>query len=177
MSLKNCVLITLSLSQLLITSVYAEEFPVTRVAAPGGEVVFANPREKEVMYDQFTYAATRRAGDFVYLSGLEIGPRENEGRDVEAFKLQVDRGLSILKARLEATDASFQDVVQIQSFHNCQTSYFEGDLNDQLTAIVEVKRRYMTEPYSTWTALCVAGHFSENTVVEIQLTAYAPRGK
>lgn len=154
--------------------VHAEQNGITRLPAPGGEVVLLNAHERDVMHQQLTYAATRRAGDFVYLSGLEIGPEEDEGHDINSFKEQVRRGLTHLGARLEAVNASYQHVVQIQSFHNCDTEYFEGDFNDQLTAIVEVKHEFMKPPYSTWTAICVNGHYSENTVVEIQLTAYAP---
>ncbi len=167
-----CLLLALIINS---ASGYAEDnFTVTRISAPGGEVVFANPGEKDRMYDQFTYAATRRAGDFVFLSGSEIGPQEGEGHDVESFKAQVRRGFTRLQRRLNATGATFQDIVQIQSFHNCDTEFFEGDFNAQLGAIVEVKKEFMAPPYSTWTALCVAGHFTPSTVVEIQLTAYAP---
>lgn len=148
---------------------------ITRMEAPGGEVVFLNDHERKVMHERFTYAATRRAGDFVFVSGLEIGPEDGEGSDVESFKRQVHRGLSTIQTRLAAADASFQDVVQIQSFHNCETDAFEGDLNEQIAVIVEVKKAFMKPPYSTWTALCVAGHFTPTTVVEIQVTAYAPK--
>ena len=61
----------------------AEPFKVERLAAPGGEVVFANPDEKDVMHDQLTYASARRAGDFVYLAGVEAGPLPGEGNVVE----------------------------------------------------------------------------------------------
>ena len=149
------------------------EFPV-RIKAPGGEVILGNARERDVMHGQLTYAATRRAGDFVYISGLEIGPRTGEGRDVAAFKAQVRRGLTTIQTRLESAGATFQHVVQLQSFHNCDTPYFEGDFDAQLGAIVEVKAEFMKPPYSTWTALCVSGHYTESTVVEIQATAFAP---
>jgi len=155
----------------------AEAPPVTRLPAPGGEVIFANPEEREVMYDQLTYAAARRAGDFVFLAGVEIGPLPGEGTDAEAFKVQLRRGFQAMANSLAAAGATFSDVVQMQTFHNCNTPSFQGDLDAQAGPIIEVKKEFMPGPYSTWTAVCVVRHYSPNTVVEIQLTAYAPLEK
>lgn len=153
----------------------AEPFKVERLAAPGGEVVFANPDEKDVMHDQLTYAAARRAGDFVYLAGVETGPLPGEGTDIEAFKIQLRRAFTAIGNSLAATGADFSDVVQLQTFHNCHTKHFSGTFEAQIDAFIAVKAEYMKPPYSTWTALCIDRHYSENTVVEIQMTAYAPK--
>lgn len=65
---------------------HAGEFPVSGILAPGGEVVFANTGEREAMYGKLNYVAARRAGDFVFLSGVEAGPFEKgDGNDVDAF--------------------------------------------------------------------------------------------
>lgn len=152
----------------------AQAFPVTRVPAPGGEVIFANPGEREEMYDQLTYAAARRAGDFVFLSGVEAGPQAGAGTDMEAHKVQLRRAFAAINASLVAAGASFADVVQLQTFHNCKTPNFTGSFSDQLTAMLEVKAEFMKPPYSTWTAVCIDRHYSDHTVVEIQATAYAP---
>jgi hypothetical protein len=32
----------------------------------------------------------------------------------------------------------------------------------------------MKPPYSTWTAACIDRHYSDNTVVEIKIAAFAP---
>jgi enamine deaminase RidA (YjgF/YER057c/UK114 family) len=159
------------------TTAHAQEYPVTRVAAPGGEVVFANPGEREEMYDQLGYSAARRAGDFVYLSGVEVGPLEGEGKDFESFKTQLRRAMTTIKNSLAATGADFSHVVQLQSFHNCKASHFDGTFTDQLGAMIEVKAEFMPPPYSTWTAVCVDRHYSDNTIVELQMTAFAPVGK
>ncbi len=153
----------------------AEPFQVERLVAPGGEVVFANPDEKEVMHDQLTYAAARRAGDFVYLAGVETGPLPGEGTDVEAFKVQLRRAFTAIGNSLAATGADFSHVVQMQTFHNCHTKHFSGTFEAQIDAFIAVKAEYMKPPHTTWTALCIDRHYSENTVVEIQMTAYAPK--
>ena len=153
----------------------AQAFPVTRIATPGGEIVFANPGEREEMYDQLHYAAARRAGDFVFLSGVEVGPLEGEGTDPAAFEKQLVRGFQAIKNSLAATGAEMTQIVQLQTFHNCKTPNFTGSFTDQLVAMINVKNTFMPPPYSTWTAICIDRHYSDNTVVEIQVTAYAPR--
>jgi len=153
----------------------AEATGVSRIPAPGGEVVFANPGEREEMYDKLTYAAARRAGDFVFLSGVETGPLPGEGTDPAAFKLQLHRAFDAIQASLTASGADFSQVVQMQTFHVCKTPLFNGDFNAQLEALIAVKSEYMKPPYSTWTALCIDRLYSDNSVVEIQMTAYAPR--
>jgi enamine deaminase RidA (YjgF/YER057c/UK114 family) len=157
----------------------AEGFPVTRIPAPGGEVVFANPDEREVMYDKLTYSAARRAGDFVFLSGVEAGPFEKgDGTDAKAFEVQLRRAFKAIQASLAATGADFSQVVQLQTFHNCKNRHnFQGDFNAQLDVMLKVKAEFMKPPYSTWTALCIDRHYSAQTVVEIQVTAYAPKAR
>ncbi len=159
------------------TGAAAQSFPVTRIPAPGGEVVFANPDEREVMYDQLHYAAARRAGDFVYLSGVEAGPFEKgDGTDVAALKAQLRRAFTAIQASLAASGADFSQVVQMSSFHNCHNrKNFRGGFQAQLEAMIAVKNEFMPPPYSTWNAFCIDRHYSERTVVEIVVTAYAPR--
>ena len=48
-------------------------------------------------------------------------------------------------------------------------------LMQSTNAAEPIKVEYMKPPYSTWTALCIDRRYSENTVVEIQMTAYAPK--
>jgi enamine deaminase RidA (YjgF/YER057c/UK114 family) len=159
--------------------VHADAFPVTRIPAPGGEVVFANPGEREEMYDQLHYAAARRAGDFVFLSGVEAGPFEKgDGTDAEAFKVQLRRAFEAIRASLVASGADFSQVVQMETFHNCHNKHnFKGDFQSQLDAMIAVKAEFMKPPYSTWNAFCIDRHYSGRTVVEIVVTAYAPRVK
>jgi enamine deaminase RidA (YjgF/YER057c/UK114 family) len=154
----------------------AQSFPVTRIPAPGGEVVFANPDEREVMYDQLHYSAARRAGDFVYLSGVEAGPVKGDGTDVTAFKVQLRRAFRAIKASLAASGADFSQVVQMTTFHNCHNKKnFQGDFQSQLQAMIAVKDEFMPPPYATWNAFCIDRHYSDRTVVEIVITAYAPQ--
>jgi hypothetical protein len=62
------------------------------------------------------------------------------------------------------------------TFHNCHNKKnFQGDFQAQLEAMIAVKDEFLPPPYSTWNAFCIDRHYSERTVVEIVITAYAPR--
>jgi hypothetical protein len=49
----------------------ADNPPPIRIATPGGEVVISTPAEHTAYYD-WNYAPARRAGDFVYVSGVVV---------------------------------------------------------------------------------------------------------
>lgn len=78
------------------------------IPAPNGEVILASEGEKRA-YDEYRYSAARRVDNMLYLSGVVIGRRENEGKDVAAFKQQVRRGFERIKATLEASGADFSN--------------------------------------------------------------------
>jgi len=42
-----------------------------RVPTPGGEVILSTPAE-HTAYDDWNYAPARRAGDYVYVSGVVV---------------------------------------------------------------------------------------------------------
>jgi enamine deaminase RidA (YjgF/YER057c/UK114 family) len=75
-----------------------------------------------------SFATLRSVGSTIclYLSGVVIGPRANEGTDVAAFKLQVRRAFERLAASLAASGASFGDMVMVNSFHVWDSPHFTG---------------------------------------------------
>ena len=85
------------------------------IPAPHGSVILPNERAKQ-NYDEFRYAAIRRVDNTLYISGVIIGRRENEGRDAAAFKLQVDRGFKRLEELLKSAGATFNDLVRVDTF-------------------------------------------------------------
>jgi len=146
------------------------EFPL-RIASNRGEVVIASERA-ERMYNSFKFAAARRVGEVIYLSGVIAGPERGEGRDVEAFKAQLRRAFADIGATLAAAGASFAHVAMINSFHVWASDNFEGDANAQLGAFVAVKDEFMPPPHPAWTAVGTTGLAIPTGVVEIQMTAH-----
>lgn len=126
--------------------------------------IFATP-DGSTIFKKFGYSPAVRAGDFIYVAG-QIGlnpdgsmPENDEGQIVNAF----DR----LKIVLEEAGASLDDIVELVSYH--------VGLQNHLGKFVEIKSRYIREPYPTWTILEIAGLARPGLVIEIKAVAYAPK--
>jgi enamine deaminase RidA (YjgF/YER057c/UK114 family) len=143
------------------------------IPAPHGAVILPTERDKRA-YDEFRYAAARRADNMLYISGVIVGRREGEGNDVAAFKLQVRRAFERLQATLAASGASFQDVVMINSFHVWQGPNFAGTRDEQFGAFEQIAGEFLKPPYPAWTAVGTTGLLSDGGIVEVQLIARAP---
>jgi enamine deaminase RidA (YjgF/YER057c/UK114 family) len=145
-----------------------------RIPAPGGEVVLPS-RGMERAYEEFHYAPARRAGDWVYVSGVVIGRGPGEGNDVPAFKLQLRRGFEALRRILAASGARFEEVVMVNSFHVWEGPDFTGTRMEQYQAFDAVKAEFMPAPHAAATAVGTTGLLAPGGIVEVQLIAYAPR--
>ncbi|MBN8960844.1 MAG: RidA family protein [Rhizobiales bacterium] len=126
--------------------------------------IFATP-DGSTIFKKFGYSPAVRAGDFLYVAG-QIGlnpdgsmPANDEGQIVNAF----DR----LKIVLEEAGASLDDIVELVSYH--------VGLQNHLGKFVEIKSRYIREPYPTWTILEIAGLARPGLIIEIKAVAYAPK--
>jgi enamine deaminase RidA (YjgF/YER057c/UK114 family) len=149
---------------------------IERITTPGGEVVLATKGD-HIAYNEFGFAVARRAGDYVYVSGLVIGMPADQPVTVETFKTQLRAGFGRLEARLIPYAATLADVVMINSYHNWDAAPFSGDRLAQFQAVGEVKREFMPKPHPAWTAVGTSGLLgphSDGGVVEIQMIAYAP---
>src|SRR5581483_12322798 len=106
------------------------------IPSAGGEVIL--PGADDVYaYDNYRYAAARRAGDYLYISGVVAGPRPGEATDVEGFKAQLRRAFRHLQAILKASGAGFRDVVTINSFHVWEGPDFSGTKAQHMDAVEE----------------------------------------
>lgn len=144
-----------------------------RIPAPGGEIVFG-PSGRRV-YEKWHFAAARRAGDYVYISGVVIA-RETDGpRTAETFKTATRAGFARIAALLAEFGLSFDDVVMVNSFHDWTASEFGGDRLAQFVAFGAVKDEYMRGVYPAWTAVGTSGLIDPNGIVEVQMIAYAPQ--
>ncbi len=141
-----------------------------KLPAPGGEVVLPDEGAKK-SHDEYRFAAARRVGDMVYLSGVIVYRGAGEGNDVAAFKLQVRRALERLRRNLEAAGSDFQHVAMINSFHVWQGPNFDGTRDQQFGAFEEVIGEFMKAPYPAWTAVGTTGLLGDGGIVEVQLIA------
>lgn len=148
------------------------QWPVV-IPAPNGAVILASQAEKDG-YDEFRYAAVRRVDNMLYISGVVIGRRDNEGTDIAAFKAQVRRGFERLKASLTASGASFGDVVMVNSFHVWDSPNFTGTRAEHWDNFYEVAADYVKAPYPAWTAIGTNGLLAPRGLVEVQMIARLP---
>ena len=139
----------------------------------GGEVILPTA-EDAAWHERFAFAAARRAGDTLYVSGVVVSRGAGEGNDVAAFKDQVRRGFRRIEATLAASGVTFADVAMINTFHVFDGPDFAGDRAAQFTAFVEVKNEFMKPPHAAWTAVGTTGLLPPRGIVEIQVIAHVP---
>lgn len=123
-----------------------------------------DPSIKQVE-EQWGFADAVVTGDKIYLSGVVVGVHEGETDLTAAYERAFDRIGTILKS----ADASWDDVVDITSFHT--------DLVTQMPAIVAVKNRYVKAPFPAWTAIQVARLIPPNGITEIKIVATVHKKK
>jgi enamine deaminase RidA (YjgF/YER057c/UK114 family) len=146
------------------------------IPAPGGEVVIPSANAQR-SYDAVKYAPARRAGDFLYISGVIAGPQGNADRGPEAFKGYARRAFQQIETILKAEGLTFADVVMINTFHVWDGPGFKGTRDEQFAAIAKAKDEFMSAPHPAWTAVGTTGLLADDGVVEIQMIAYAPKAR
>jgi enamine deaminase RidA (YjgF/YER057c/UK114 family) len=142
------------------------------IPAPGGHVIIPSAGSQSA-YDGYKYAPARRAGDFLYISGVIAGPRNNPDRSPEAFKGYARTAFRQIEAMLRAEGLTFADVVMINTFHVWDGPGFKGTRDEQFSALASVKDEFMQAPHPAWTAVGTTGLLADEGVVEIQMIAYA----
>ncbi len=108
------------------------------------EVVY--PANRQALYDKHAYSPAIKSGDLLFVSG-QVGSRE-DGSPEPDFADQVQRAFDNLEAVLAAAGATFDDIVDVTSFHT--------DPEKQFETVLKVKDKvFPTKPYPTWTAIGV----------------------
>ncbi|HDR9583398.1 TPA: RidA family protein [Burkholderia stabilis] len=123
------------------------------------------PAGMEAVYEKIGYAPGLKVGDTLYVSG-QIG-RDAAMQLVDGREAQIVQAFENLKSVLEAAGASFNDVVDLTTFHT--------DMRD-LPLFMQVRDRYLVgHPKPAWTA--VGAHMlggSPGYIVEIKAVAVLP---
>lgn len=119
------------------------------------------PKGMENIYDTYHYAPAIRVGDTLYLSG-QVG-RDADLRVVEGTEAQFVQAFENVKKVLDAAGATFDDVVELETWFT--------DSMDDLKTFLEVKDRYFTNLYPTWTGFAVKGFSMPGILVEIKCKA------
>ncbi|MCJ2024499.1 RidA family protein [Methylobacterium sp. J-067] len=108
------------------------------------DVVF--PASRHALYDMHRYSPAVRSGDLLFVSG-QVGSRE-DGSPEPTFELQVRRAFANLRTVLAAAGCTFDDVVDVTTFHT--------DPEAQFPTIMAVRDTEIgPPPYPNWTAVGV----------------------
>lgn len=104
------------------------------------------PANRHALYEEHGYSAAIRSGDMLYVSG-QVGSRA-DGTPEPNFPAQVQLAFDNLKATLAAAGCTFDDLVDVTTFHT--------DPENQFPTIMQVKQAiFPCAPYPNWTAVGV----------------------
>ena len=104
------------------------------------------PAGRQALYEINSYSAAIRSGDLLFVSG-QVGSRE-DGSPEPVFEKQVQLAFDNLAAVLAAAGCSFEDIVDVTSFHT--------DPERQFDTVLAVKDEvFPAAPYPNWTAIGV----------------------
>jgi enamine deaminase RidA (YjgF/YER057c/UK114 family) len=150
---------------LLILSAAAASIPFGGPAEAGARqeatVLMSEDEGDRRFQEEWGYADAVVTGDSIYLSGIVAGSRPGE----TDLKAAYDRVYRRAGAILKRAGASWDDVVDISSFHT--------DVEGQIEAMVAVHKTYVKAPYPAWTAIGVS-RILGNGITEIKIVARRP---
>ncbi|SSC65318.1 RidA family protein [Ciceribacter selenitireducens] len=104
------------------------------------------PANRHALYEEHGYSAAIRSDNLLFVSG-QVGSRA-DGTPEPDFPAQVQLAFDNLEATLHAGGCSFDDIIDVTTFHT--------DPESQFPAIMEIKQRVFSQrPYPNWTAIGV----------------------
>lgn len=138
------------------------------VAAPAAareadKVLMSEHPQGRAFQESVGYADAVIAGDAIYLSGVVAGMAKGETDLAPGY----DRAFKAIAATLARAGASWDDVVDITTFHTDLAAHIDG--------FAAVKNRYVKAPFPAWTAIGVSRLYEPTAVVEIKVVAVKPR--
>jgi enamine deaminase RidA (YjgF/YER057c/UK114 family) len=138
------------------------------------------PPGMEILYEKYHYCPGLKVGNTLYISG-QVGRDENL-QVVEGIEAQFVQTFENVKKVLTAAGASFDDVVEMITYH--VTGVNLGNLQVQptnaseqqftiphLPLFMQVKDRYFTNSFPTWTGFGITALSTPGLIVEIKCTA------
>ena len=104
------------------------------------------PPHRHALYDAHRYSAAIRSDDLLFVSG-QVGSRD-DGSPEPVFEDQVRRAFANLRSVLAAAGCTFDDVIDVTTFHTDPATQFES--------VMAVRDEEIgAPPYPNWTAVGV----------------------
>ena len=131
----------------------------TATARDPANVLMPENPEARAFQEAVGYATAVIAGDTIYLSGVVAGPAKGESDLAPGY----ERAFAHIAATLARAGASWDDVVDITTFHTDLAAHIDG--------FAAVKNRHVKAPFPAWTAIGVSRLYEPTAVVEIKVVA------
>jgi len=123
--------------------------------------------------DRYGFSDAVVAGDLIFLSGIVAGPPMGPGSasgnapmDAAGMTAAFDRAYQQIGSILKRAGASYDDIVDITTYHT--------DVTAQIGPYVEVQKKYVKAPYPAWTAIDIDRLLPESGLAEIKIVARKP---
>ncbi|MGK7908979.1 MAG: RidA family protein [Synechococcus sp.] len=130
------------------------------------------PPGMEILYEKYRYCPGIKVGNTLYISG-QVGRDENL-QVVEELEAQFVQAFENVKKVLSAAGATFDDVVEMMTYHVTEAEKTPVTI-PHLPLFMQVKDRYFTHQFPTWTGVGVTGLSTPGLIVEIKCTAVLDR--
>jgi len=130
------------------------------------------PTGMEILYEKYHYCPGIRIGNTVYVSG-QVG-RDETLQVVEGIEKQFIQAFENVKKVLLTAGVTFEDVVELVTYHVTSPASITASkplMIPHLSLFMEIKDRYFTEKYPTWTKVGVTALSDPGLIVEIKCTA------
>ena len=124
------------------------------------EVIF--PKDKQASYDAYGYSAAVNSGEFLFVSG-QVGVDE-AGTAITDPSAQFEKAFSNLSEVLEAANCTFDDIVDVTTFHVDMYDHFE-------TFAAAKQKAFPNPPFPNWTAIGVVNLADPSLLLEIKAIA------
>jgi len=119
------------------------------------------PKSMEGFYTNYHFAPAVRDDDRLFCAG-QLGNTADHTVDADP-EIQFTQAFENVKTVLAEAGVSFDNVVEMTTFH--------VGLQQNLSAFMKVKDRYMQEPYPAWTAIGITELGFPGALVEIKVIA------
>jgi enamine deaminase RidA (YjgF/YER057c/UK114 family) len=132
------------------------------------------PKGMEILYEKYHYCPGIKIGNTLYISG-QLG-RDDNMQIVTEPEAQFVQAFENVKKVLHAAGATFDHVVEMVTYHVTSADLHTASGQQPFTIpyfplFMQVKDRYFTDLYPTWTGVGVTTLSTPGLIVEIRCTA------
>jgi enamine deaminase RidA (YjgF/YER057c/UK114 family) len=133
----------------------------------------------EILYEKYHYCPGIKIGNTLYIAG-QVG-RDDNMQVVAEPEAQFVQTFENVKKVLTTAEATFDNVVEMVTYHVTSPELYTASGQQPFTIpylplFIEVKDRYFTNNYPTWTGVGVTTLSTPGLIVEIKCIAVFEAG-